>query len=513
MSNDIQKYENWRAITESDYVTMFIKTWFAFVATLRELYPNISVFTDDGKPRGDRPFTNEFQNKDLRNISENIDIVEFSNLLLKAYSAVREKTAIIFPQYFLSTFYRINEDFHYHKDSVEYTDEDKDGNKKVKDRNLVDLKIEDRFTLRVNIQVNGIYNRNIYNESIPLKIKLKDIIDSIDLSQKAFVDEFGYLQKFYKQLCDEIQQRTYSWMEQNLQSKYSSSLTPLVLSKIRFCLTEIVEQLNLNFKSIYQNKSEPENSFVILKQRPLPLFVHEMQKDTKEDEKYLYQKLKEDIFFWFIDFIISLRNALFHEIIDPLDEQWQTIYKNAYLLLKELLDSTTNYLIHKEVTAYVQETYIDVKNEKLNEEVKRVAESAVFDLEDYDLIDDDIEIEQIEVDFLDFSDDSSPSINKRWAKFRCKAYLLVDGRARVFDYDRSAYDKEDDKYYYFVNDEVSFRNAETEVEIEVEIEYDLRDISKSAEIINVSVIDKINRVRLSENPEDTDWEAIYPDED
>ena len=39
MSENVQKYENWRAITESDYVTMFIKTWFAFVATLRELYP------------------------------------------------------------------------------------------------------------------------------------------------------------------------------------------------------------------------------------------------------------------------------------------------------------------------------------------------------------------------------------------------------------------------------------------------------------------------------------------
>lgn len=41
MSKNVQKYENWRAITESDYVTMFIKTWFAFVATLRELYPKI----------------------------------------------------------------------------------------------------------------------------------------------------------------------------------------------------------------------------------------------------------------------------------------------------------------------------------------------------------------------------------------------------------------------------------------------------------------------------------------
>ena len=29
MSENVQKYENWRAITELDYVTMFIKTWLA----------------------------------------------------------------------------------------------------------------------------------------------------------------------------------------------------------------------------------------------------------------------------------------------------------------------------------------------------------------------------------------------------------------------------------------------------------------------------------------------------
>ena len=32
------------------------------------------------------------------------------------------------------------------------------------------------------------------------------------------------------------------------------------------------------------------------------------------------------------------RNALFHEIIDPLDEEWQVIFKNAYLVLKEIVD-------------------------------------------------------------------------------------------------------------------------------------------------------------------------------
>lgn len=51
-----KKYEQWKAITESDFVTLFIKTWFTYIASLRELNPDVKVFTDEGMPRGDKPF-------------------------------------------------------------------------------------------------------------------------------------------------------------------------------------------------------------------------------------------------------------------------------------------------------------------------------------------------------------------------------------------------------------------------------------------------------------------------
>ena len=56
-----KKYEQWKAITESDFVTLFIKTWFTYIATLRELNPDVKVFADDGMPRGDKPFLNAFK--------------------------------------------------------------------------------------------------------------------------------------------------------------------------------------------------------------------------------------------------------------------------------------------------------------------------------------------------------------------------------------------------------------------------------------------------------------------
>lgn len=37
-----KKYEQWKAITGSDFVTLFIKTWFTYIASLRELNPDVT---------------------------------------------------------------------------------------------------------------------------------------------------------------------------------------------------------------------------------------------------------------------------------------------------------------------------------------------------------------------------------------------------------------------------------------------------------------------------------------
>ena len=39
--------------------------------------------------------------------------------------------------------------------------------------------------------------------------------------------------------------------------------------------------------------------------------------------------VEQSAYIWFIGFVYRLRNALFHEIIDPLDTMWQHLFKNA----------------------------------------------------------------------------------------------------------------------------------------------------------------------------------------
>ena len=80
-----RKYEQWKAITESDFVTLFIKTWFTFIAVLRELNSDVDVFTADGMPRGDKPFLNAYKEGIMPFVQKNIDTDDFAQELFSMY--------------------------------------------------------------------------------------------------------------------------------------------------------------------------------------------------------------------------------------------------------------------------------------------------------------------------------------------------------------------------------------------------------------------------------------------
>ena len=313
-----------------------------------------------------------------------MSVEEFSNIICKLYVLSREKFVKIFPQYFFSSFYKMNEDFHYQDDKLEYG-EQADGTKRVKDRVHIDIVNEKRWDLSINFQINGEYSKKNYRESIKIVVNVKDIINSIDLLNPSFVKEDSFLLIFYKRLYDEIERKVNDWVSrQDFTSKYNDDVKMLVESKIYYCLVNISKLFDYNKNTAFINdKYRPDDYFMVIKQRPMSKFSNEFTRNVTEEEKdFLYKKVKEDIYIWFIDFVVGLRNALFHEIIDPLDEEWQLIYKNAYLALKELLDATTNYLIKNEVSTFIESNYIDKDNEELFDELKTSLESEAFDLAD-----------------------------------------------------------------------------------------------------------------------------------
>lgn len=106
-----EKHEQWKAITEADFVTLFIKTWFTYIAVLRKLNPEVEVFTTDGLPRGDKPFLNAFKEGIMPIVQKQLSIDSVAKDLFKLYPIGMRKVIDEFPQYFFQTFFRINESF------------------------------------------------------------------------------------------------------------------------------------------------------------------------------------------------------------------------------------------------------------------------------------------------------------------------------------------------------------------------------------------------------------------
>ena len=48
-------YKNWKTVTEADFVSLFIKTWFAYISTLRIMYPEAY------NRRGDKKYLNKYK--------------------------------------------------------------------------------------------------------------------------------------------------------------------------------------------------------------------------------------------------------------------------------------------------------------------------------------------------------------------------------------------------------------------------------------------------------------------
>ena len=96
------------------------------------------------------------------------------------------------------------------------------------------------------------------------------------------------------------------------------------------------------------------DTYEIVTQLPINYFQYHFdvslipQKELTGSEKSWFNKLTEKMrdksVVWFLDFVYRLRNALFHEIIDPLNSDWQLVFKNAYLVLKEIVDLNIKYI-------------------------------------------------------------------------------------------------------------------------------------------------------------------------
>lgn len=340
-------YKNWKAVTEADFVSLFIKTWFAYISTLRVMFPEAY------NRRGDKKYLDAYKRFYESTGCKKLSVDEnMMGAIEKIYREGRNVIVAQYPEYYLWDFYHINEDFYY---TYKQISPDKS------DGLVVGLKMNRNrgtkwsFLVTGFVRMFGKYYGESYNENVQFKINISDILNQSAkyISENQITSEQEYLAWLLHEINNSI---THALIQAFAEMYEKVSYGKRVLTKLHdlekqsIAAVWSVFALNAKDESL-KTKDEMDisrNTYEIVHQRPLNYFLYHTEtpwtpsREMTASEQRWYNELQDTLktnsVLWFLDFVYRLRNALFHEIIDPLDEEWQIIFKNAYLVLKEIVD-------------------------------------------------------------------------------------------------------------------------------------------------------------------------------
>ncbi len=101
-------YDNWKSITESDLVTLFIKTWFAFVQHSGKCIPaEIESIRLQVTTRYISPYKKEFS----QNIAYRLNYTDIKYHLYEVYKHGMKIIADRYPRFIVDDFYSLNLSF------------------------------------------------------------------------------------------------------------------------------------------------------------------------------------------------------------------------------------------------------------------------------------------------------------------------------------------------------------------------------------------------------------------
>lgn len=272
-------------------------------------------------------------------VQKNINTDEFAQELFAMYPVSMRKVMDVFPQYFFQTFFQINREFSYEEKTI---DLDKDGN--LKERYQANLHIVDKHILKFYLGVSGQFRTTKYNESIKKEIDLRPIIQATvekHRYQNYIINETQFMRDFYDALMGEISGTLRCYIDVTLPKR---NFNQTVTGKIKDACLRLNTALRLRFEYNYKYPHEVDplaapNSYAIIYQVPFNGFSRLERENIYATRRGEYAPLiATKAVDWFANYVYALRNALFHEIISPLDEEWQAIFKSAYLLLKQVSD-------------------------------------------------------------------------------------------------------------------------------------------------------------------------------
>lgn len=339
-------YKNWKAVTEADFVSLFIKTWFAYISTLRTMFPEAANKRGDGKYLN--AYKNNYQTSGSKKLIVNDQVME---AMKQVYSEGRKVIMDQYPEYYFWDFYHVNENF-------ECTDKyiQADGSEGL----IIGLKLNRnrgtkwQFIISGFVRFFGKYYGK-YDGNVKFRCNISGIFKSSALHVKENPNETeqAFFSWLLREMNDALTHEIINAFKLYYKTVNYGKRTLIKIGDIEKRVISFVWQiLSLNAKDetakTVEEMERSRNTYELIQQRPLNYFQHHFdvdwlpQRELTASEEECFRKIDELLRYnsvlWFLDFVYRLRNALFHEIIDPLDEEWQLIFKNAYLVLKEIVD-------------------------------------------------------------------------------------------------------------------------------------------------------------------------------
>lgn len=176
---------------------------------------------------------------------------------------------------------------------------------------------------------------------------------------------------FYDAVMREISDNLRHYIDVTLPKK---GFNQTVTGKIKDACLRLDAALRLRFEDNYRYPHEVDplavpNSYAIIYQVPFNGFSRLDRENIYATRRGEYASLIViKAVDWFANYVYALRNALFHEIISPLDEEWQGVFKSAYLLLKQVSDICISCIAQIEGFSQTQENAIFEYAEKYKSE-------------------------------------------------------------------------------------------------------------------------------------------------
>lgn len=324
-------YDNWKAVTEADFVTLFIKTWFAFVSTLRELYPQARPYYE---ATGDSPFVKAYKEEFAEKFYFLCPLTNgVEQSLHNTYKAGLKIISEKYPRFLVDDFYHVN---------LSYSDKTEEAFSSVggySGKLALSVKCVSKEHIKIVLSCSDnkfLTKAGEEHVLIDKEVHYKGILDSFieDLEQSPrTVDENELIAFFYDALFQTVIDDLISII-----SEKQSALPDKGFSQIKQVYAVIQSFCSRAVDSMRKSCMDQAVGFEhkLLSQAPITDFLQSFGGMTSSDEKSAY--------LWFVGFVYRLRNALFHEIIDPLDLSWQLVFKNAYLVLKQVVDANISRL-------------------------------------------------------------------------------------------------------------------------------------------------------------------------